>query len=183
MENKHMVDVGAVILAAGEGKRFGGNKLLFKLNGEPIIKKVISVINIDRVIIAGKYADELIPFLKEEVVIYNPKWYEGMSTSIKLGVRFMKEHEFILIVLGDMPFLSQEDVKRIIDNAEGEVVVPVHGGRRGNPVLFRTSVMLRFLDKITGDQGMRNLISKMKIKEVECSEGILRDIDRKEDLS
>jgi molybdenum cofactor cytidylyltransferase len=75
--------VGAVILAAGEGRRFGGNKLLVSINGEPAITRVLRAVEgLDRVVIVGAYVNDLLPYLRNEIVIYNPWYKEGMSTSL-----------------------------------------------------------------------------------------------------
>ncbi|BBG25272.1 Bifunctional protein GlmU [Sulfuracidifex tepidarius] len=178
------MDVGAVVLAAGEGKRFGGNKLLSPFDGEPILKRVLlSLEGVDRVLVIGRYAEEILKELKNEVMIYNPKWQEGMSTSIKLGVRFMKDHEYVLIALGDMPLVTREDVKKILSMEVKDAVIPTHGGKKGNPVLFRTSSLMKFLDRISGDEGMRNVLREMETSTVECGIGVVKDVDTRDDLS
>jgi len=99
-----MERVGAVILAAGEAKRFGSNKLMAELDGRPLISWVLDAVShLDRALIVGKYAREIIEAFPREVSIYNPFYLEGMSTSVKLGVRFFQDKEWILFVPGDMP--------------------------------------------------------------------------------
>jgi len=177
------MDVGAVVLAAGEGKRFGGNKLLSFFNGEMVLRRVIlSLEGIERVMIVGKYAEEILKEFKNEVIVYNPMWREGMSTSIKLGVRFMKDHEYVLIALGDMPLVSREDIRKILSRDVEDAVVPTHDGKMGNPVLFRTSSLLKHIDKISGDEGMRKVIKEMKTSTVECGIGVIKDVDTRDDL-
>ncbi len=177
------MDVGVVILAAGEGRRFGGNKLLIRLEGVPVLRRaLVPFEGMDRVIVVGRYADEIIHEMKDEVILYNPRWREGMSTSIKIGVRFMKDHEYIIVALGDMPFITPEDLNKLISSDVEEAVVPTHKGRRGNPVIFKTSSLLKFMERIHGDEGMRSVLEEMRVKTVECGEGVVRDIDTPADL-
>lgn len=82
------MNIGVIILAAGEGKRFGGDKLFAKIDNIPIIMRTIGIYeDLEKVIIVGKYVNELIPLLMDQIVIYNPFWKEGISTSIKLACK------------------------------------------------------------------------------------------------
>lgn len=179
--------IGVVILAAGEGKRFGGNKLLSKIKGKPIISYVIENFkDFDKIVIAGKYAKELLDFLADEIVVYNPNWTEGISSSVKLGLRFYKDYDGVLIVLGDMPLVTKEDISRIISsfNEACDAVVPTYRGQWGNPVLLSKKLFDKLME-IKGDIGARQIIKNnpnLKICEVECGIGVIVDIDTVEDL-
>ncbi|WP_069806815.1 nucleotidyltransferase family protein [Vulcanisaeta thermophila] len=177
--------VGAIVLAAGEGRRFGGNKLLAKVNNEPIIIRVLRALEgLDRVVVVGAYAEELIPLLRNEVVIYNPWFREGMSTSLKLGVRFFQDYDAVLVVLADMPLITRETIAKII-NAYHEgcaAVVPTHGGVRGNPVLIHKSLYPEIMG-LSGDVGAREILrNKTNICTVECGPEVTVDVDHREDL-
>ncbi|BDB98848.1 4-diphosphocytidyl-2C-methyl-D-erythritol kinase [Saccharolobus caldissimus] len=182
------MNIGVVILAAGEGKRFGGNKLIAEIDNIPIIVKTIRIYDgLEKVIVVGKYVNELIPLLSDQIVIYNPFWKEGISTSIKLGLRFFKDYDGVLIALGDMPFVLREDVEKILKvfaSKKCKAVIPVHKEERGNPVLLARSLFPE-IDNLKGDVGARVILNKLNKEElcfVECSEGVLIDIDKKEDL-
>lgn len=96
--------IGAIVLAAGEGRRFGGNKLLVKIGGEPVILRVLKALNeFERVVIVGAYANELMPYLSNEIVIYNPHYRDGMSTSIRLGLRFFQDYDAVSWCLRTCP--------------------------------------------------------------------------------
>lgn len=179
--------IGAIVLAAGEGRRFGGNKLLYKIRGKPIISYVIeSLRDLERVIISGKYVKDLVDFLPTEVIIYNPRWSEGISSSIKLGLRFYKDYDGVLIALADMPLVRKKDVEKIIStfNEDCDAVVPTYNGQWGNPVLISKRLFENLMN-IKGDEGARQVIRnnpKLNICKVECSIGVLIDIDTVEDL-
>nr|CBT17223.1 GT-2-like glycosyltransferase [Acidianus ambivalens] len=176
--------IGAVILAAGESKRFGKNKLLEKINGKSIIENVLENVDIERVIVVGKYAEELLPYLKNEIVIYNPKWKEGISSSIKLGLRFFQNYDGVLIVLGDMPFVKREDIHKIINafNPDCNAVIPTYKGNWGNPVLLSRKIFDKVMT-ITGDEGAKKILkSTENLCFVECDYGVIIDIDTVNDL-
>ncbi|MCY0884243.1 MAG: nucleotidyltransferase family protein, partial [Acidianus infernus] len=176
--------IGAVILAAGESKRFGKNKLLEKINGKSIIENVLENVDIERVIVVGKYAEELLPYLKNEIVIYNPKWKEGISSSIKLGLRFFQNYDGVLIVLGDMPFVKREDIHKIINtfNLDCNAVIPTYKGNWGNPVLLNRKIFDKVME-ITGDEGAKKILKTTEnLCFAECDYGVIVDIDTVNDL-
>uniref|UniRef100_A0A2U9IKQ3 4-diphosphocytidyl-2C-methyl-D-erythritol kinase n=1 Tax=Acidianus sulfidivorans JP7 TaxID=619593 RepID=A0A2U9IKQ3_9CREN len=180
--------IGAVVLAAGEGKRFEGNKLLVQIKGKPVIKYVLNSLgNLERVVIVGKYAKELLDYLDNEVVIYNPYWNKGISTSIKLGIRFYSDYDGVLIVLGDMPLVTKNDIDNIISKFDDKcyAVIPEYNSTLGNPVLLSSKLFGKLMS-IEGDQGakqiLRNIEEKEKIYTVKCGIGVITDVDTKEDV-
>lgn len=178
--------IGAIVLAAGEGRRFGGNKLTIPIGGEPVITRVLKALtSIDRVVIVGAYAEELMQYLRNEVVIFNPNYREGISTSIKLGLRFFQDYDAVLIVLGDMPLITRETISKII-NAYHEgctAVIPTYKGLRGNPVLIHRS-LFNELTRLKGDVGARELLrDRADVCYVECGPEVIMDIDTPDDLA
>jgi molybdenum cofactor cytidylyltransferase len=178
--------IGAVVLAAGEGRRFGGNKLLAIVGGEPVITRVLRALDgIERVVVVGAHVEELMQYLRSEVVIYNPNYREGMSTSIKLGLRFFQDYDAVLIVLGDMPLITRETINKII-NAYHEgctAVIPTHKGLRGNPVLIHRSLFNELM-RLRGDVGARELLKgRADVCYVECGPEVIMDIDTLDDLA
>ena len=180
------IKVGAVVLAAGEGSRFGGNKLLTRVNGEPVILRVLRALNgLDRVVIVGAYANELMPYLSSEIVIYNPHYRDGMSTSIRLGIRFFQDYDAVLIVLADMPLITQETITKIISayHQGCSAVIPTHKGVRGNPVLIHKSLFQELM-RLSGDVGAREILrNRGDVCTVECGPEVLIDIDTVNDLT
>ncbi|WP_197721542.1 nucleotidyltransferase family protein [Sulfodiicoccus acidiphilus] len=180
-----MLDVGAVVLAGGEGRRFGSNKLLVDVDGRPLLWWVLEAVShLDRVVVVGKYYREIIAAFPSEVAIYNPRYSEGMSSSVKLGLNFFARKEAILFVPGDMPLLRRDTVNRILSatSPECDAVVPVHEGTRGNPVLIMKRLFPELL-LISGDVGARNVINRHKACYVECGREVIIDVDYPTDLS
>jgi molybdenum cofactor cytidylyltransferase len=178
--------IGAVVLAAGEGRRFGGNKLLVTVGGEPVITRVLRALDgIERVVVVGAHVEELMQYLRSEVVIYNPNYREGISTSIKLGLRLFQDYDAVLIVLGDMPLITRETISKII-NAYHEgctAVIPTYKGLRGNPVLIHRS-LFNELTRLKGDVGARELLrDRADVCYVECGPEVIMDIDTPDDLA
>ncbi|GAB6947229.1 nucleotidyltransferase family protein [Vulcanisaeta sp. JCM 16161] len=168
------------------GRRFGGNKLLVKIGGEPVILRVLKALNeFERVVIVGAYANELMPYLSNEIVIYNPHYRDGMSTSIRLGLRFFQDYDAVLVVLADMPLITNEVVSRIVGAYRDgcSAVAPMHNGVRGNPVLIHRALFPELM-RLSGDVGAREILrGRADVCVVECGPEVLIDIDTVNDLA
>ncbi|MEM0279961.1 MAG: nucleotidyltransferase family protein [Metallosphaera sp.] len=176
--------IGVIVLAAGEGSRFGKNKLLADLKGKPVLRWVLESLPNQRVIVAGRYAKEIIQSFPDEVIVYNPWWRDGISSSLKLGLKFFTNTEGILVALGDMPLITKETVRRIINGfSQGcPAVVPVHDGQWGNPVLISNKLYSKIRD-IKGDVGAKVILKQTEgVCFVECGNEILIDVDTEADL-
>ncbi|GAB6135853.1 molybdenum cofactor guanylyltransferase MobA [Thermococcus prieurii] len=108
--------IGAV-LAGGRGRRFGGDKLLYRINGRPLILYTIERLEtakrIDEVIlVASKDNAEKLKALGYRVVVdellIGPMG--GVYTALSLGDAF--------VVAGDMPLLVPEFIDYIIEEFE-----------------------------------------------------------------
>ena len=118
-------------------------------------------------------------------VVINPDYYQGLSSSIKAGLKAADERtSAVLIALGDQPLVKAKVINRIIsqylekENMKG-IVVPVHRGVRGHPTLLD----IRYKDEImnlSGNVGAREIIQRHEedLLEVEVdTASILSDIE------
>jgi molybdenum cofactor cytidylyltransferase len=183
------------VLAAGLSSRMGKPKQTLRLEGGLMLEKVLIALGhtqVDRVVVVlGAQASELrshVKFGKVEVVV-NPRFREGMSGSIKLGLATVEgEADAAIIVLGDQPFVSPGTIDRLIDeyrSSKASVVVPVYHGTRGNPVLFDKSLFPQ-IKKIIGDAGAKSVVAENEEKLVQLvveDKGILIDIDTPSEYS
>lgn len=175
--------IGVLVLAGGEGSRFKGNKLLAKIRDIPVLGWVLNALPSERVIVAGRYAPEIINHFPEEVILYNPRWKEGISTSLKLGIRFFKNADGVLVALGDMPLITRDTVNKILSSfyPSCNAVIPVHKGNGAIQSSSRGSCLIRW--KISPETLELKLFSKSSdLCFVECGEEVLIDVDTEADL-
>ena len=190
-----------IILAAGKGGRFGDeNKLLHVLNGKPILQHSIevflNVLNIV-VVVIGNNKDTLITFLKsidEKRItpIYNNTWKEGgMSSSVKKGVKYVKENfssQGILIHPGDIPYITKNDIELIIKKAKEEhykkIIIPQYQQKNGHPMFIPQNLFSEVFEITESSEGLRGFLKQNENNKifVTCNKGILNDIDTKEDI-
>ena len=187
----------AIILAAGRSERFGtDNKLLHHVNGEPMIRVTVErVLNAnlgDVVVVTGHDADQVERALNGLAVrcVRNATPWSGMGTSLAAGANAINtEMTSLFVVLGDMPKLRHETLTAMLgalDHRGGhDIVVPVHNGKRGHPVLFSARYFTR-LCALSGDTGARAILNAHPERVIAVpvdDPGTLLDIDTPEDLS
>jgi molybdenum cofactor cytidylyltransferase len=187
--------VAAVILAAGLSARLPGNKLLQPIAGRPMVRCAVEAALAsyasEVLVVTGHQSKRLRNALSDVpvVIVENQSYTDGLSTSLKCGVRHVPaDCDGALILLADMPFITAAVLNRLLahfDPAAGrEICVPVAGGRRGNPVLWGRRFFAELL-AITGDKGGRHLMElhQNSIVELELDDrGVLIDIDTAADF-
>ena len=190
--------ISAVILAAGESKRMGKqNKLLLPVAGEALLVKLIkSVCDSDVgqvIVVIGHEAEKIRRKLNNFPLsfVYNPNFSEGMTTSIKSGVKEVSpDCDGYMICLADMPFINTSEINKLIHayaqnriKKNRLIVIPVYQGHRGNPVLFSTEFREDILEHKM-EYGCKGVIMKNfeSVKEIEMDDdSMLLDVDTLED--
>ena len=186
--------IAAIVLAAGQSVRFGQCKQLMQVGDKALIEHVLDTVNAsavdDIILVLGAHADEIqrrVKFRRERVVI-NPRYGEGMSTSIQAGLReLQRSTDAAIIVLADQPFVSPQTLNRLADEyrkRKAAAVVPTYRGARGNPVLVGRSLFPEML-ALRGDVGFREILKRdpASIVTVPVDDvGIVTDIDTPEDF-
>ena len=114
-------------------------------------------------------------------LVHNPDFADGLSTSLKAGIAALPvDVDGALVLLGDMPQIASHHIDVLLAVFEaGSVVVPVSGGKRGNPILWPREAFARFA-ALSGDAGARKLLAEFspRVREVEIAgDAIFRDID------
>ncbi len=189
-----MSGISAILLAAGAGSRFGGEKLLSSFGGRPLIEATLSGLRgavLDEIIIVvGGEGKRLrnIAIAHEARVVVNPDWAEGMSTSVRVGLRACgTETRAAVVALADQPLVGAEAVERLVGAFEGgaRVAVATYGGEPRNPVLFSRPVWPLLEREMAGDRGARAVIVRYPelVTEVPCDDvADPADVDTVEDL-
>jgi molybdenum cofactor cytidylyltransferase len=188
--------IAAMVLAAGRSTRMGAaNKLLADVGGKPMVRHATEAALASQarpvIVVTGHQADEVRAALAGLGVAFvaNPDFATGLSTSLKAGIRALpKETAGALVVLGDMPLVLSSHIDRIIETFErsshAAIVVPVHQGRRGNPVLWPADLLPELL-RLDGDTGARRLLGTYADRVVEvdlATHAIEIDVDTPEAL-
>jgi molybdenum cofactor cytidylyltransferase len=177
----------AIVLAAGQARRFGECKQLAQIDGKPLLQHVLDTLREskvdDVVVVLGAYENEIrqqIDFRGARIIV-NPDYENGMSTSIRAGLRAI-DSEAVFIVLGDQPFVRAGTYDVLIDEyrrTRAIAVMPTFNGARGNPVLIDKSLFPELM-QIQGDIGAKAILAKHEIAKVAVDDrGVITDIDTK----
>ncbi len=140
---------GAVVLAAGKSSRMGVNKLLLEVGGRTVLDRLLDALTqaVDEVVVVTGNNPEPIRAIASAHVVrvaHNPDHEKGMTTSFQAGLRAMGGVDAAFLVLGDQLGLAPELLRRMtaaMEDVPGALIVStIHGGKRGHPVLFRSSL-------------------------------------------
>lgn len=148
---------GVVLLAAGQGRRFGGGKLTADFRGRPLwewaAQTAESIDSSERLLVVGPKS----PIKSREGwrQVENPVAERGMGTSIAAGVRALTDCDRVMIMLADMPLVSPTHLDRFLE-AQGVAFTLYPDGSAGCPAIFPRSVF-PLLDTLNGDRGARSL--------------------------
>jgi molybdenum cofactor cytidylyltransferase len=125
-----------VVLAAGEGRRFGGRKQLAALDGRPLIAHVVAMAAPwDPIVVLGAHADEIRPVVDAPRIVVAEDWAEGQAASLRAGLRAAGDVDWLLVLLADMPFVTRAVVEGVLGAREPDVdaVRATYDGRPGHP--------------------------------------------------
>ena len=190
--SKTAADPVVIVIAAGASRRFGpDDKLLADLDGRPLIARALdayAALPAARKIAVTR-PDSKCPDICAAAgfaIIENPRADDGMGTSIAAGVAAASDAAFALIGLADMPHINPQTPPALWQAAgsENDIIVPLHEGRRGHPVLFGRAHFAA-LAALDGDSGGRAVIAAAEpVTELPVDDpGIHQDIDTLQDLA
>ncbi len=188
--------VAGVLLAAGEGSRFGRPKALVELDGQTLAERGVTLLRAggtDPVLIVTGAAQVDLGPEHQARTVYNGEWRTGMGSSLRAALRALTELEAgpevgaAVVALADQPLVGAEAVGRLIAayQAGAGVAVAAYGGKPRNPVLLAREHWPEVIATATGDQGARAFLRARPdlVTLVECGDtGRPDDIDTPADL-
>ena len=161
-----MEPVGYVIMAAGNARRFGDNKLTAQLQGRSLIQRAMEAVPtevFDRVVVVTQYPE--IMRLAEEfhfAAVHNPHPELGISHTLQLGLTGLRDCGGVLFSVADQPLLQRETVSKLAKlwQSQPEKIAALGcGGKRGNPCIFPARFFPELME-LVGDRGGSAVIRK-----------------------
>jgi molybdenum cofactor cytidylyltransferase len=185
--------ISAIVLAAGQAKRMGKQKLLLPFGRSTILEQSIDNLlssNVDEIIIVvGGQAQEIMGRIANRPVktVVNLDYRRGMSTSIIKGLSLVdEESQGIMLVLGDQPLIDNATINHLIEaffSHNNGITLPKYDGKRGHPVIFSLKYRSE-LSHLKGDIGGKQIIDEHPddVLEVETNTPSINiDIDTPDD--
>ena len=166
--------INLVLLASGNSKRFGSNKLLYKINGKEMFKYSVDLADdlkkslkdtIKNIIVVSKY-QEIKEYVLSKNMIYveNPQSELGISTSIILGISESEksESDYLMFMVCDQPYTKTSTIKSFIESflkSDKGIGAVAFEKIMGNPCIFSCKY-LEDLKKLSGDIGGKKIIKE-----------------------
>ena len=183
--------IAAIVLTAGKSERMGGSpKALLQFRGRTFLEHVLAAIEgagiHSTVVVVGHHRQEIASALQLPSLVFNPRYPQGMSTSVQAGIRALTEGVVGAgIFLVDQPLIDSETIAALAAQLRpGRIVLPVHEGRRGHPVFLAADLFGEILD-LRPNQGLNTVVRRdhRRVTEVQVAhEGVLRDVDTPEEF-
>lgn len=189
--------IAGILLAAGQSRRMGANKLTLPFKGAPLVRHAAQAAlagHLDPlIVVTGHDAAAVRGALEGAAVsfVHNDRFAEGLSTSLRAALRAVPaDRDGALVLLGDMPAITPNLIGRVIaafDPQAGQAICVARAadGTRGHPVLWGRQFFAE-IEALTGDNGARALMAAHAdwIAEVDSGDNApLIDIDTPEALN
>lgn len=167
-----MTRTAGLVLAAGEGRRFGGPKAPYVLDGERLVDRAVRVLRAGGcdpvVVVLGAWLGE-VPGAE---VVENPDWSSGMGSSLRAGLADLTGRPDVdraVVTLVDLPGLTADAVRRI-RACLGDLAVATYDGVRGHPVLLSRAHWPGVAGSAVGDRGARGYLAEREVALVEVGD-------------
>ncbi len=163
-----------LVLAAGEGKRFGGPKAPFEFAGERLVDRAVRHLHDagveDVYVVLGAWSGDV----PNANAIINPDWATGMGSSLRVGLSHLDsraEIDRVVVTLVDLVGLTSEAIHRVT-HSHAPVSIATYDGTRGHPVTFSRVVWDQVQESATGDKGARDFIrdNEHLVQEIEVGD-------------
>ncbi len=196
--------VAGVLLAAGEGSRFGRPKALVEVDGQTLAERGVALLRAggaDPIVVVTGAARIQLSGIH---AVHNEEWQTGMGSSLRAALRALDAARAgnsdqasealpadvgaVVVALADQPLVGPEAVARLIAAYRGgaSVAVAAYDGKPRNPVLVAREHWPEVIALAAGDTGARAFLRARPdlVTLVECGDtGSPDDIDTPADLA
>lgn len=180
-----MLKIGCVVMAAGNARRFGENKLAAQLRGRSLILRALEAVPVemfDTVVVVTQYP-EIMRLAKEFhfAAVCNEHPDYGISHTIQLGLTGLRDCDGAMFLVSDQPLLKRESVAELVrlwKQQPEKITALAHGGVRGNPCLFPARFFPELFE-LREDHGGNTVIRRHEedLVLLETAEQELTDVD------
>jgi molybdenum cofactor cytidylyltransferase/nicotine blue oxidoreductase len=171
-----------LVLAAGEGRRFGGPKAPYVLDGERLVDRAVRLLRTAScdpvVVVLGAWVGDV----PDADVVLNDQWRSGMGSSLCRGLEHLGDAaddpgqaaDRVVVTLVDLPGLTVEAVQRLTalehEDPREALASATYDGVRGHPVLLGRAHWAGIAATATGDRGARVYLADHAVTLVEVAD-------------
>lgn len=184
------MQLGCVVMAAGDARRFGENKLAALFGGRPLILRALEAVPAEEfsaVAVVTQYPEvEALAARFGFMAVRNPHPDWGISHTIRLGLEALGDCDGAMFMVADQPLLRRETVAAeaaFFREHPDRLVGLGHNGVRGNPCIFPAAYFPELLS-LTEDHGGSSVIRRHEADLLlfEAPARELADADTRRDL-
>ena len=179
--------VAIVLLAAGNARRFGSDKLMADLGGAPLgicAGRTLAGVDAAAHFAVCQPEADISPHYADlgYRIVDNPRAAVGLSASLHLAVdaAAKTQAQALLIALADMPFIAASHIHALIAACDGDIMASSDGNQAMPPAIFPRATWPLLL-ATQGDAGARQILARAH--SLAAPAGSLRDIDTPDDLA
>jgi molybdenum cofactor cytidylyltransferase len=184
--------ISAIVLAAGEGTRFGGTKQVAELRGKPLAQYAIDAATqagVDEIVVVlGHDADRVRASLRlgSARSVANPAYASGIASSLAAGLAHADAaSEAAIVLLADQPGITAQHLRELLDAyaARRSPIVRLAFRSGPGPALVARELW-GDLRRLEGDIGARALMERRPelVENVDVGGDAPVDVDHPEDL-
>ena len=183
----------AIVLAAGQSRRMGVQKLLLPFGSKTVITHIVDQLtasSVDEVhVVVGCQGKRVSRELSGRPVsiVNNSNFKSGMLSSVRCGLHAITQQcRAVLVVLGDQPSVTTKLIDQMLQtfaSTEKRILMPLYQGKRGHPIMFSAAYRKEILTHYD-NVGLRGLLYAHKDDIYELpvtTSGVLSDMDYPED--
>ena len=183
----------AIVLAAGQSRRMGAQKLLLPYAQKTVIRNIVDQLLDSRLeeifVVVGNDKEKITQQLVERPVhiMTNPDPQAEMLSSVRCGLQALPQPcQAVLVALADQLGITSEVINSLLagfSSSEKDILVPVFQGKRGHPLLFARRYFPEVLNRFDGI-GLRGILDAHPedIYEMNVStNAVLEDMDYPQD--
>lgn len=169
-----MTEIAMIMLAAGNSRRFGSNKLLYEIDGQPMYRRILGQLTkVQECFPQGDNASIRLTVVTQypEIgdaaqkagaqVLYNPHPDEGISSSLQIGLKANRNADACLFTVSDQPWLTCNTILRLLGlylQSDKGIACVSSGGKLGNPCIFSKKYYPELME-LSGDIGGKHVIT------------------------
>ena len=185
--------ISGVVLAAGEGRRFGGTKQLALLDGAPLAQHAIDALGAtdvgEVVVVTGHDADAVeaaVALPAHGRFVRNDAYRDGQATSLAAALHAVADDsEAAVILMADQPGVTPAAITALVDGFRGtrQAIVRLAYDDGPGPALLSREIYAE-AGHLHGDTGARVLMASHPewVHEVRVEGPAPRDVDEPGDL-
>ena len=183
--------LGCVVMAAGNARRFGENKLAAEVRGRSLIRRALEAVPPEAfgtVAVVTQYPEVLeLAEAFHFTAVENRHPDLGISHTIRLGLEALGDCDGAMFLVSDQPLLRQESVRALAElwqSRPENIAALAHGGVRGNPCVFPARFFPELL-ALAEDHGGNTVIRRHEEDHIllEVPEQELTDVDTRAALN